>query len=136
MCVGVRAALVCGRQGNASESATGGIGEGVIDADGTTEGFGTWYGPQGLGLERDRIRRELAGLPGGQLVVVRYSPLPSPVTTGSTMPLILIMPRWSGRGRCDAAHRSGTADSIFETAKCGWCSKMRLLTTSISIWVD
>ena len=46
----------------------------MIDADGTTEGFGTWYGPQGLGLERDRIRRELAGLPGGQLVVVRYSP--------------------------------------------------------------
>jgi hypothetical protein len=34
----------------------------------------TWYGPEGYGTERADVQSTLAGLPGGQLAIVRYGP--------------------------------------------------------------
>ncbi len=39
----------------------------------------TWYGPEHFGVERAHIEAHLEGLPGGQLVIVRYSPDHNPL---------------------------------------------------------
>jgi hypothetical protein len=59
----------------------------------------TWYGPQQFGRERARIESQLDQLPGGQLVIVHYSPSTIPLTNGSTTPPISMVPKSYGQER-------------------------------------